>query len=274
MAESGNMFFDQYNKVFPEMQEKVVPLALQKMKMDMEAEKFNQALQKAKTDETNDKLFREELAKIPSNATVDDVLGVQLKFGKPNDVVNTRINRYKTDEGNETRLKVLEETNKNRQELADAKNDLARQLAQDKIDNAVKLMEMRLAGQTELAKLRDSLKDNGVGATKDKTAELQAYIDKNYTPEIKRLEDMGANITPEQQAKLKLLYTSRQQTIDTLNTVRNNPNTKIRWGAGLPTSNGVPTQPANDKRSQAIKVLNDNKQPVTEANIKYVMGQI
>jgi hypothetical protein len=46
MAESGNMFFDQYNKVFPEMQEKVVPLAMKKMELDMETEKFNMAKQK------------------------------------------------------------------------------------------------------------------------------------------------------------------------------------------------------------------------------------
>jgi disulfide oxidoreductase YuzD len=62
MAESGNMFFDQYNKVFPEMQEKVIPLAMQKMKMDMEAERFNMALEAARAEQAN-KIAEEEFIK-------------------------------------------------------------------------------------------------------------------------------------------------------------------------------------------------------------------
>lgn len=275
MAESGNMFFDQYNKVFPEMQEKVVPLAMRKMQMDIENEKFNMALEAAKAEQAN-KLAEEEFLKNNPITSRKDLIKL-LPFAKDKAGFAEKVLQ---DE------KPTFHTIGEGQKLVSGEGNVIAE-GNPKAPKTPNIKSVDLGDRVDIYKdgvyagtLRKGLSPAGANASgngtsiKDKTAELQAYIDKNYTPEIKKLEDMGIAITPEQQAKLKLLYDSRQQTIDTINAVRNNPNTKIRWGAGLPKSNGAPTQPANDKRSQAIKILNDNKQPVTEANINYVMGQI
>jgi hypothetical protein len=85
--------------------------------------------------------------------------------------------------------------------------------------------------------------------TKDTLTQLQTYIDKNYTPEIKKLEkDDPTN------PKLQELYDARQQTIDVMNQVRNKtlaPD-KIDWGKG------------KQKQSQSINI-DQEKQWALEA---------
>jgi hypothetical protein len=218
MAESGNMFFDQYNKVFPEMQEKVVPLALKKMELDMETEKWNRA--KSVFDEEQQR--KKDLAEFIKNKTTpieqqvtlpgiaptnfkSSTLGnLPVSEGIPetkttqlvprtltredliegtqfsSDPLKTLTDLYKTYENNDMKLQLLDMRNQALLDKAQRDYETKIAIAEMKGADAKDIARMKIQGARDVALLRAALS----AGNKDETKQEKTKKDR-----ITRLEN-------------------------------------------------------------------------------------